>query len=392
MRKLLSVLFILIICFHWGQSQQSKAMEGVWLGYKNTFDDGSCDFYLKGMLNFKSPNLLNTEHPGVNAGKKEFQYTLTDSTFTFYNSNDSTFFKVDRIVGNQMVLMDSWYTKSYVKLPDYGLHNQVKRLKAMLSGGLWEFEGSDFRLLLDFDSILRDSSLILPEFHTELINLKSKWWYSVREHEVYWSTAGHGQNLILRIQDPFYTSRDLMLIVKEIEKDSVLFDHWSCNGKSAVKARKVTPIKEDQLTSQLTASIWQLSDIIEYKNERPIDMGSIGERFEYTENYHRDSTLLLTETDLLNKTIRLKFDENGRYEIRRLNRVLDHGTWHYMFDNFTLKLVTDKGESEGIHGGYIFIEDIDDKQMTIVRKWPMEKNLTVTTVDSDTEVYRLIKN
>lgn len=125
-----------------------------------------------------------------------------------------------------------------------------------------------------------------------------------------------------------------------------------------------------------------------------MDLGyAVDDFLEYGEVYTNDSTLLISQEDIDNNSLILKFEETGTYKIYRESRVLDVGKWNMQFNNTIVHLNSDREErlSDGVFGGFIEIKKLKKNKLVIYRSFESSLNHVIKTGESLLEVYRPIK-
>ncbi|WP_323755345.1 hypothetical protein [Roseivirga sp.] len=344
--------------------------------------------------------------PGTTV-KKNFTYTIATSDSLNLNIGglEGVYAKIAELTDDRLVMViDSNEVNTFIPVPSFQDKTNSGAIKGMLFGKTWTFT-SDHPYPLKYDihflPSLEDSSFVLSEYYNQT--------YSARLNgplgldRSFWGLANHGGTPILSIP---MTNRTGMidefqaLLVKNVDRTKITFAYWYKGEEfelTATKWKKKTSRVQRKDIENLTRQPWRIQ---EEATPLPTDtvefIGSVGFStylLDEGEAYVNDSTSLISQEDIDNHSLILKFDKTGKYRIYRESRVLDEGKWSFQFNNSIIYLISEREEilTDGIFGGYIKVQKLTNNRFIVKRVFKAKLNKYFWDEESLWEVYKPVR-
>ncbi len=356
-------------------------------------DDRICTNLHHTIFHFFHKDSIQSEIGGVSIKSPPVSYLFENDRFTFY-SPDSTLLNFEvkkRTSGKIKITMDSLITSTLWKLPEYDLDFSAEDIKGLLKDTVWEFEWKHRRQrksIINFKSSLLDFNIVKSEFQSEVMSFHMQTLGSIEDYGASWGVYKHGKDLVLRLEDVMGSMLDIAFVIKRVEKEKIQLVYWTCQGKKTTWANKIDLSDSVQITDLLVNRYWRYSRTLpEREKKKWQNTGMSSKWLKSDDQYHRDSTLLIQESDLENQWLRFKFNRDKSYQIFRDQRVIDEGIWQPLFDHRTIELKSGRTNSEGIIGGFLFINEISENSLTLRRQLKMERDMSYSYETTSPESY-----
>ncbi len=334
---------------------------------------------------------------------KAFTYKRNHDTLSFSNPELPDFEAV--IIKNTethlKLFLDSMNIVTYIPLPKSNRVLKNRITKNLLTSKLWKLKrkrsNDRFVLPLDFDIGIKDSSIIRSHFleYSNHLYLTQTFRFN-DDYPHIWSLAFNNGRPVLRIEGIGISSNILssLFFIDKTHSNRILLHRW-VNGKKeyfTLKEQKGSSKKRRKKLALLTSHAWKFkthSTKKVKKRDELIDLGIAEDHFnELTPpHYHHDTTFIISDSDLIQKQLVLKFNQNHTYEIRRDKRIIDSGQWTDHLNQF-IEITSNRiRESDGIVRGYFEILKIRRGKLTLERRFKSRLNGNIYTDKSKTEVY-----
>ncbi len=357
---------------------------GTWFPVMELDEKGDTTFFVS------TPNLLafhpngegKAEFPGERTKEYPFSYKVFTDSIYAETQNNSLFFQAIKPHKDRLTLIFSKeQTISFVRLPEYSYSKNLEALEETLSGGTWEFPLPDYErkdlLLFQYElSHLKDSS----RTHRTPWN---KAYSSLRPYDddrnkvdgLLWSVSQHKNTFVLHIDFGWDIDKYQTFLVKRFDNKSMTVDFWREGIRYEVNVKKLPQPTIKQIAKKvrkLTRFKWRFESEKVPKTYDSLDIRNWDRTHDYFEElppYNNDSTLLIKQSDLDQNLLILEFSNDSTYTVYREERVLDTGSWRFIFDDKRLVLQSskDSGLSDGVFGGYVFIDKVRRNTLKISR-------------------------
>jgi hypothetical protein len=341
-------------------------------------------------------------------------FELPEQKFKFDLSQDSLnitietgeFFrlKLVELEKDRLVLFhDSSLIITYIPLPNFEQTIDLNILESSLSNSVWSFnlpnyKNSFFDFNVEFYDILQDSSIVNYQY---INTLKTAILYSPNNvGRMLWYVDKHHTTPVIHIKQMFGSFLPIEnLIIKDIGKDKMTFAFWSGGLQIGIEARKwkkKSVRKQNRELENLTRQAWRVREEITPKSKGSGLDAILNQYFIEFEglNYQMNSTLFISQEDIDNHSLILKFDQTGVYSILREDQILDEGRWNTQFNNTVILLKSNRVKdsfNDGILGGYIDISQLKKNKLVIYRSFNNSIDLEQSTNQSKQEIYRPIR-
>lgn len=352
------------------------------------------------LLVFKGQGKGMAEFPGENTREYPFSYKMfTDSIYvkTPYAEFGFAASKPDQ---DQLILtFDDEKDLHFIRLPQYDTGKPLNQLIEVLVGEAWDFAfptgAQDERYFIKHEfSPLKDTSKIhLTPRNIVYSSALSYDHYTMEP--TFWSVSQYGKTLVLNIQSGHPYDWHHTFLIRSFNEDVILADYWTEGLKYEMtikKSQAQKPGKVARVVKLLTRIKWRFkSEKLPVPNNI-LDLTSpdwTGDYLEMFPPYNNDSTLLIKQSDLDQKLLILEFNEDKTYKVYRENRVLDEGAWRFVFNGERLMLQSTRDPyiSDGVFGGYIFINRIKRNTLEISRDFLFNQSRGYWNDFSNLETY-----
>ena len=403
--KLMKMLFTLslLLCTFIGVRAQDipKELLKTWMPIM-TQDYKGDTIYQQG-LNFLT---FEQESGHFELPNQEFTFEVDQDSVIFYNQTFGRLpAKIIELQNDRLILfLDSSLVVTYIPLPNFENKAEQGDIDATISDNIWSFrflldDGEYFHLDIEFLDHLQDSSIVGYQYLSLAKTAKFK--PSSVFDQATWYVDKHQNTFALHINEVFGTPFGLeKLIIKRIHKDKMSLVYWSDGEEltaEAYKWKKKSIHKQSNEIENLTRQAWRIQEEIippPIDTTDLMDLGYVMDDFlEYDEVYINDSTLIISQEDIDNHSLILKFEETGAYKIYRESRVLDEGKWSMQFNNTIVQLDSDNEErlSDGVLGGFIEIKELKRNKLIIYRSFATRLNHQEERNESLWEVYKPVR-
>lgn len=401
--KLMKRLFTLslLLCTSFGAQAQDipKELLKTWMPVLSTNYEGDTtsqeDLYFitfenkKGVIGFED---------------RAFSYEmLNDSINIEFDTDEVVKVALLELESQRLVLsFDPSLIITYIPLPAFDLRKNINEVIESFIGEVWSFDiqtrYGTYNLDIDFSNVLEDSALVRPEY---LHIAKTAHALSIKDDPILWYITKKEEAVILKMKFIYSSVNELgNFLITDFKNDHIQFSYWE-KGKEfyvqAKKWKKKSARKQSKEIESLTRQAWRVQEEIippPIDTTGLINLGyAVDDFLEYGEVYTNDSTLLISQEDIDNHSLILKFNKTGAYTIYRESRVLDKGTWNMQFNNTILNLKSsgEKRTSDGIFGGFIEIKELKRNKLIIYRSFETRLNHRYETDKSLWEVYKPVR-
>ncbi|WP_141655418.1 hypothetical protein [Roseivirga seohaensis] len=289
---------------------------------------------------------------------------------------------------------------TYIPLPAFDLRKNINEVIESFIGEVWSFDiqtrYGTYNLDIDFSNILEDSALVRPEY---LHIAKTAHALSIKDDPILWYITKKEEAVILKMEFIYSSVNELgNFLITDFKNDHIQFSYWE-KGKEfhvqAKKWKKKSAHKQSKDIENLTRQAWRIEKEIIPKSKDSGFEAMLNQYFIEFEELHNeiDSTLFISQEDIDNHSLTLKFEETGAYKIYRESRVLDEGKWSIQFNNTIIQLNSDKEErlSDGVFGGFIEIKELKRNKLIIYRSFETRLNHQEERNESLWEIYKPVR-
>ena len=230
--------------------------------------------------------------------------------------------------------------------------------------------------------------------HHDVPNIFIPEFYDSYQSSSVWSAGIQAGSMLLRIEVVISSELDLgPLVITKVGANEIELMTWYYGQPIQYTAREIPTSKAISL-NKLTRYAWRFKS--EHVPPPPdttalIYMGRVEDDFDQIDlEYVKDTTLLIHQQDLNDRSLTLQFHPDRTYSISRLNHQLDHGYWFPFVMNQFLVLKSAKRftKSDGIYGGVIDIKELKKNRLKLKRKLTYQKDEIYHFDNSYLETYK----
>ncbi|MCE7993833.1 MAG: hypothetical protein HEP71_17735 [Roseivirga sp.] len=349
-----------------------------------------------GQYSFPVPALLLVFEQEGKGIRKGIGSNLVTTPFSYHLYPDSLEWKFEENTWKTNLpefkddLMTIWFDSShvtdYIRMPQIDSGVEISEFKDALENQTWELTIGSFNeptsILYQFEDHVLDSGLTDYRLWSHDLGLRSYQSSITQAIRQSWTVSQQGNTLILGIDREFSLFGSFTLLLKSFSDDRMVFSLWDASGEhEAVMKRlhKPTSKQSKKKLKWLTHHKWRFySEYIPppepVDTTQVMDLGIVTDDFEdlYPDrfpDYEYDSTLLVNQKDLDNQSLILDFSTNRTYRIFRNERLLDQGSWQYLFSETVIELKSTRKEDsgDGIYRGSVQIISLDKNEMQLYR-------------------------
>lgn len=389
MKGLVPTVLLLLILSERAISQTlEKDILGTWLPVSVMNWEGEYSFPTPALLLvFEQGGKGLRKGTGSNLVTLPFSYRL-DSDSLEWNFEENIFKTQLAELKNDLMTIrfDSSYVIDYIRLPQVDAGIELSEFKEALKNQSWELTIGSFNeptsILYQFEDHVLDSGLTDYRLWSHDLGLRSYQSAITQAIRQSWTVSQQGKTLILGIDREFSLFGSFTLLLKSFSDDRMVFSLWDESGEyEAVmkRLRKPTKKQSKKKLKWLTHHKWRFySEYIPppepIDTAQVMDLGIVIDDFEdlYPDrfpDYEYDSTLLVNQKDLDNQSLILDFSTDRTYRIFRNERLLDQGSWQYLFSETVIELKSTRKEDtgDGIYRGSVQIISLDKNEMQLYR-------------------------
>lgn len=399
MMKRLFILSLLLCTFVGVLAQETpKELLKTWMPILSTNYKGDTtyqeDLYL---ITFEEESVL-FELP-----EQKFRFNITQDRINFFlETGPKQSVKLIELQSDRLVLSyDSSMIITYVPLPNFEQKKDLSDINAIISDNIWSFRlpgdrDDFFNFKMEFFDYLQDSGIVNYQY----INLvkTAKFYPPIDDDQALWYVDKHQNTFVLHINEIFSSFFGIeRLAIKDIGNNKMDLVYWLAGKEvniTAHKWKKKSAHKQSKKIENLTRQPWRIEKEIIPKSRDSGFEAMLNQYFiEFEELHDEISTLLISQEDIDNHSLIMKFEKTGGYKIYRESRVLDEGKWSMQFNNTIVQLNSDKEErlSDGVFGGFIEIKELKRNKLIIYRSFETRLNHRYETDESLLEVYKPVR-
>lgn len=380
-----------------GKSQISETdLIGSWLpiGYKSESDS---HYYNQPSVIF----IFNEDGKGL---RKATNNVIPNSAFSFKFGLDSVLWEIDNqrfqtslpyFDGKILCFTDnSKMIIGFIPFPKAENKITLDEARSALenqSWGLVSKYADDYDLLYQFDDHLINTTVAIPESWSRSSSVRV-FNDRLRRDDYYptiWTLTEHDDTILLSIPNTSRMYRNYRIVIDKLQPDLIQSTLYTSTNETKLEFKKIPEFNAKMGKKRmkwLTSSEWRYDEkyippIDPLDTAELMDLGIVEDDFEelhpfLPEGYRSDSTLLISEEDLTNRQLILNFTKDGKYKILREDRQLDAGTWHYLFNETVIELVSERDQemSDGVFGGTLAIKFLEERKLVVTRYFNIFEN------------------